>query len=88
MLLQLMQLVQVLLLVQQGVNWLLLLEYQFRYFHDRSRFKLGCQSRQSGKDFTSEGEIVDDCMSRKTEWMVAAPSERQALDSEAWSASS
>jgi phage FluMu gp28-like protein len=60
----------------------LLLEYQFRYYHDRSRFKAMLASRQSGKDFTSEGEAVEDCKARAgTDWMVGAPSERQALDS-------
>ena len=60
----------------------LLLEYQFAYFHDASRFKAALMARQSGKDFTSEGEAVEDCITRpKTEWMVAAPSERQSLDS-------
>lgn len=59
----------------------LLLEYQFVPFHDKSRFKFQLQARQSGKDFTAEGEAVTDCMSRKTEWMIGAPSERQALDS-------
>jgi phage FluMu gp28-like protein len=60
----------------------LLLEYQFANFRDRSRFKIGLMGRQTGKDFTSEGEAVEDCQRRpKTEWMVAAPSERQALDS-------
>lgn len=60
----------------------LLLEYQFRYYHDRARFKFGLQARQTGKDFTSEGEAVEDCKARPgTDWMVGAPSERQALDS-------
>ncbi len=60
----------------------LLLEYQFANFHDRERFKISLMSRQSGKDFTSEGEAAEDCQARPgTEWMVAAPSERQALDS-------
>ncbi len=60
----------------------LLLEYQFADFHDRSRFKAGLQARQTGKDFTGQGEAVDDCHARAgTDWMVAAPSERQALDS-------
>lgn len=60
----------------------LLLEYQFPIFHDRSRFKFQLQSRQSGKDFTMQGEAAEDCMARPgTEWMIAAPSERQALDS-------
>jgi phage FluMu gp28-like protein len=60
----------------------LLLEYQFDNFHDRSRFKISLQSRQSGKDFTSQGEASEDLYARPgTEWMTAAPSERQALDS-------
>lgn len=60
----------------------LYLEYQFAYAHDRSRFKLGLMSRQSGKDFSSQGEAAEDCHARpRTEWMIAGPSERQALDS-------
>lgn len=60
----------------------LLLEYQFADFHDRSRFKIGLQARQTGKDFTAEGEVVEDCFQRPgTDWMIGAPSERQALDS-------
>jgi phage FluMu gp28-like protein len=60
----------------------LLLEYQFANFHDRSRFKISIQARQTGKDFTYEGEAVEDCKARAgTDWMIAAPSERQALDS-------
>lgn len=59
-----------------------LLEYQYRFFADPARFKIGLWTRQGGKDFTTEGEAVTDCFKRpKTEWMVAAPSERQALDS-------
>lgn len=65
----------------QGDPRSLLLEYQFVPFHDRSRFKAQLQGRQTGKDFTAEGEAVTDCKARHTEWMVAAPSERQALDS-------
>jgi len=60
----------------------LLLEYQFADFHDRSRFKASLQARQTGKDFTGEGEAVEDCLLRPgTDWMIAAPSERQAVDS-------
>jgi phage FluMu gp28-like protein len=60
----------------------LLLEYQFVGYHDRSRFKFGLQARQTGKDFTYEGEAVEDCQARAgTDWMITAPSERQALDS-------
>ncbi|MES2692780.1 MAG: terminase family protein [Verrucomicrobiota bacterium] len=59
-----------------------LLEYQLRYYEDRARFKFMLASRQSGKDFASEGEAVQDCKDRPgTDWMVGAPSERQALDS-------
>ncbi|MEI8038414.1 MAG: terminase family protein [Verrucomicrobiota bacterium] len=57
------------------------LEYQFVTHHDRSRAKIQIQSRQTGKDFTMEGEAVEDCLDHATEWMIAAPSERQALDS-------
>ena len=57
------------------------LEHQFLAAHDRSRAKIQIQSRQTGKDFTMEGEAVEDCLDHATEWMVAAPSERQALDS-------
>ncbi len=60
----------------------LYLEYQFHIVHDRSRFKAQLQSRQTGKDFTLEGEAAEDCFANpSTEWMIAAPSERQALDS-------
>lgn len=59
-----------------------LLEYQFRYFRDQARFKIMLAARQTGKDFASEGEAVEDCWHRAgTHWMIAAPSERQALDS-------
>lgn len=60
----------------------MLLEYQQKYWADPARFKFGLWSRQTGKDFTSEGEAVEDCLKTpKTPWMVAAPSERQSLDS-------
>jgi phage FluMu gp28-like protein len=60
----------------------LLLGHQFGVYHDRARFKATCAARQTGKDFTHSGETVEDCFTRDgTEWMVAAPSERQALDS-------
>jgi phage FluMu gp28-like protein len=59
----------------------LLLGHQFVSFHDMSRYVLQLQGRQSGKDFVLQGHAVTDCHKRKTEWMVAAPSERQGLDS-------
>jgi phage FluMu gp28-like protein len=58
----------------------LLLEYQLAYWSDMARFKIGLWARQTGKDFTTSGEAVADCMTRKTQWMVAAPSERQSLE--------
>lgn len=60
----------------------MLLEYQFAWVQDQGRFGLGLMSRQTGKDFSSECHAALDCSLRpKTEWMIAAPSERQALDS-------
>lgn len=60
----------------------LLLEHQFAFREDKSRFKFGLMARQTGKDFSSESEAAEDCHANpNTEWMIAAPSERQALDS-------
>lgn len=60
----------------------LYLEYQFVIHHDRSRFKGVVASRQTGKDFTLEGEAVEDCYRTDgNKWMIAAPSERQSLTS-------
>lgn len=60
----------------------LLLEYQARWLTDKSRFKAALQARQTGKDFTSEAEVAQDSfLKEKNYWMVAAPSERQSLDS-------
>ncbi len=59
-----------------------LLQYGFEYWHDVARFKAMCASRQSGKDFNSEGEAAEDCtMNSKHGWMIAAPSERQSISS-------
>lgn len=64
----------------------LLLEYQANYFADKSRFKIGLWSRQTGKDFTTSGEAVADSFAAMldgrngTSWMIAAPSERQSLE--------
>ena len=60
----------------------LLLKYQHDYFVDPARFKIGLWSRQTGKDFTTSGEAVADCLARPgARWMIAAPSERQSLES-------
>jgi len=60
----------------------LYLEYQFPIHHDQARFKAVLASRQTGKDFTLEGEAVEDCYrTPSNKWMIAAPSERQSLTS-------
>lgn len=58
----------------------LLLEYQHKLWHDKARFKIGILCRQSGKDFTESGELTEDSFLRQTQWMIAAPSERQSLE--------
>lgn len=59
-----------------------LLPYQRVWAKDESRFKAGLWSRQTGKDFSSAEEIVRDCKLRaKTTWLIAAPSERQSIES-------
>lgn len=60
----------------------LLLEYQRNWVNDQSRFKIGIWSRQTGKDFSSADEGVKDCLANpKTEWLIGAAGERQALES-------
>ncbi|MGD0813376.1 MAG: terminase family protein [Verrucomicrobiota bacterium] len=64
----------------------LLLPYQKRWVKDDSRWKFGLWSRQTGKDYSSgfEGirEIVEaEKDGKKREWLIAAPSERQSLES-------
>lgn len=68
----------------------LLFSYQRKWYDDRARFKCGVWSRQTGKDFSTSGEIVADChwladgaprtALNATTWMIAAPSERQSLE--------
>jgi phage FluMu gp28-like protein len=60
----------------------LLLDYQRKWAEDKSRFKIGIWSRQTGKDFSSATEGVEDCIQNpKTEWLIGAAGERQALES-------
>jgi phage FluMu gp28-like protein len=67
-----------------------LLPYQKTWVEDASRFKYGLMARQTGKDFAAAYEGVFDCLFRdgngeKTDWLIAAPSERQSLESlEKW----
>lgn len=68
----------------------LLLPYQRAWADDAARWKLGLMARQVGKDFSSGEEGVRDCYvheraKEKTNWLIAAPSERQSLESlEKW----
>ena len=59
----------------------LLKQFQFQSFHDQSQFQMDIWSRQTGKDFTLAGVAATDCYRRKTQWTIAAPSERQSLES-------
>jgi phage FluMu gp28-like protein len=72
----------------QLIDWLK--PYQARWVKDASRWKFGLWSRQSGKDWCSAFEGIRDCAEaeareKKTTWLIAAPSERQSLESlEKW----
>jgi phage FluMu gp28-like protein len=64
----------------------MLLPYQRLWADDTSRWKFGLMSRQTGKDFCSAEEGVRDCFLHeknggKTTWLIAAPSERQSIES-------
>ena len=61
--------------------------YQQRWLLDRSRFKIGMFSRQSGKTFTTTLECVDDCFAaaaeragRRERWVILSRGERQAAE--------
>jgi len=59
--------------------------YQKKWLHDASRFKIGMFARQTGKTFTSCGEIVDDCIqheieAQRTHWVFLSRGERQAKE--------
>lgn len=68
----------------------LLLPYQRLWADDPARFKMGLMARQVGKDFSSGEEGIRDCYraeleKNKTNWLIAAPSERQSMESlEKW----
>ncbi len=63
-----------------------LLPYQRAWVEDGSRWKYGLMARQVGKDFAAGFEGAADCAlaeseGRKVDWLIAAPSERQSLES-------
>lgn len=59
--------------------------YQRRWLEDQSRFKIGMFARQTGKTFTTCGEIVKDCVDamiagQRTRWVILSRGERQAKE--------
>jgi phage FluMu gp28-like protein len=67
-----------------------LLPYQQAWVDDASRWKFGLMARQVGKDYAAAYEGMLDCIQAEasgnpTTWLIAAPSERQSLESlEKW----
>lgn len=60
----------------------ILLPYQREWARDKSRFKCGIWARQTGKSFSTAEDVAADVASRPAVmWMIAAPSERQSLES-------
>lgn len=57
-----------------------LLPYQRQWVFDPARFKIGNQSRQTGKSFGTAAEAVTDAHLRKTTWVTLSAGERQALE--------
>lgn len=57
-----------------------LYEYQKRWLADKSRFKIGLWSRQTGKSFTVSLEAALDCYDHRTDWVFLSAGERQAKE--------
>ncbi|MDH5637359.1 MAG: terminase family protein, partial [Nitrospinota bacterium] len=62
-----------------------LLPYQKLWVRDRSRFKAGMMSRQSGKTFSATLEIVDQVLQKaadgkREDWIILSRGERQARE--------
>ena len=62
----------------------ILMPYQLAWVEDRSRFKIGMWSRQTGKSFATACEAVVDCAAQPKGssclWVVLSAGERQALE--------
>ena len=59
-----------------------LLPYQRAWVQDKARFLCGVWARQTGKSFATGATIALDMVATpKNTWMIAAPSERQSLES-------
>lgn len=61
------------------------LPYQKKWLADKSRFKIGMFSRQTGKTFSNSAEIVEDCvdhaaLNKRTRWVILSRGERQAKE--------
>lgn len=59
--------------------------YQQRWVKDRSRFKAGMMSRQSGKTFGCAFEVVDSCFKdlidgKRESWLILSRGDRQARE--------
>jgi len=64
----------------------ILFPYQVDWVEDASRWKFGLMARQVGKDFSAGFEGIKECVEadlarKKVTWLIAAPSERQSLES-------
>jgi phage FluMu gp28-like protein len=62
-----------------------LLPYQKKWLEDKSRFKIGMFSRQTGKTFTNCLEIVNDCLEseaagKRKRWVILSRGERQSKE--------
>jgi phage FluMu gp28-like protein len=68
------------LINQNAIQSGILLPYQRRWVQDKSRFKIGMMSRQSGKSFATSLEAVDDSIERKTTWIYLSRGERQSRE--------
>jgi phage FluMu gp28-like protein len=58
----------------------ILLPYELRWVNDPARLKIGCWSRQTGKSISTADEAVEDCFTRRTDWVCMSAGERQALE--------
>ena len=69
---------------KNGIMREILLPWQRRWVDDRSRFKIGMWSRQTGKSFSTAAESVSDCEAQPKDsamlWVVLSAGERQALE--------
>lgn len=60
----------------------IMLSYQRRWANDRARFLCGVWARQTGKSFSTAEIVAKDVAGRaNVSWMIAAPTERQSVES-------